>query len=562
MTRQKVAKEADLAAAELTVSRAIQCTAMRLTEYETRLFRLKHPTRNGAKSLRLGLVHDRNPAWPWVLPLVGLLQQTSEIEIQVLNTLNHGSAKLKRPAWLVDRLYSMSRPRFDPFGSLLVDRSDSVAPESIDAIRAGNFDVIIWLARSLDPDIDLRGLAKNGVLTVRLGDRNRTIPFWDEVANCNATSTAIIFWHDYSFSQGRAVRKLETSTSQGLFITANAESPLVGTIRMLADVCLEVQQGGEAFSRKVYSVEPRLLDSAVQSVSNIDAARFITKKLARSAYLRLTAGGKNAQWFVALRRHSGDSIVDPTRLNLTGFEEVPLPTGVAAMADPFLWEADGKQFLLFEETAVGTPRGRLGCIEVLADGAYSEMKIILERDYHLSYPCIVPFGGDLFLLPETCEAKRIDLYRFGRFPDELELISTLEEGVPLVDTTPVLVEGRWYLFTTTGEPFMETLLLSATRLDGPWTLHPCNPVSTSVKSCRSAGHLFWEKGRLFRPTQDCSVRYGYAIAVNEVTKLTATEFEERPVSYLPPSWQPSLLGTHTWNANSAFQVIDGIRYAQ
>jgi hypothetical protein len=144
----------------------------------------------------------------------------------------------------------------------------------------------------------------------------------------------------------------------------------------------------------------------------------------------------------------------------------------------------------------------------------------------------------------------------------LELVSTPIEGVALVDTTPICIDDHWYFFTTTAEPFMETLLFSATRLEGPWSLHPCNPVSTSVKNSRSAGQLFWRGGRLFRPTQDCSVRYGYAIAVNEVSKLTPHEFEERAISYLPPSWRPDLLGTHTWNESSAFQVVDGIRYAK
>jgi hypothetical protein len=106
---------------------------------------------------------------------------------------------------------------------------------------------------------------------------------------------------------------------------------------------------------------------------------------------------------------------------------------------------------------------------------------------------------------------------------------------------------------------METLLFSAERLEGPWNLHPKNPISTSVSSCRSAGQLFWKEGRLYRPTQDCSVRYGYAIAVYEVTRLTKDEFEERPVGRVTPSWSPGLLGNHTWNESSRFQAVDELR---
>ena len=160
------------------------------------------------------------------------------------------------------------------------------------------------------------------------------------------------------------------------------------------------------------------------------------------------------------------------------------------------------------------------------------MRIILERDYHLSYPCVVQANGELFLLPETADAGRVELYRFSRFPWEVDLVSTLVEGMALVDTTPILHEGRWYFFTTTPQPFMETLLFWADRLDGAWNLHPSTPISVSVRNSRSAGNLFWRDGRLYRPTQDCSVCYGYAMQVNEVTRLTPTEFEESPVTDL------------------------------
>jgi hypothetical protein len=229
------------------------------------------------------------------------------------------------------------------------------------------------------------------------------------------------------------------------------------------------------------------------------------------------------------------------------------------MADPFLWETGGRSYLLFEEVAAGSSRGRVGCVEVFENGLCSEMKIILEQPYHLSYPCVVPAHGELFLLPEASEAGLVNLYRFSRFPWEVELVASLVEGLALVDTTPVFLNDRWYFFATTPQPFMETFLFWSNRLDGTWNLHPCSPISCSVRNSRSAGNLFWRDGRLYRPTQDCSVRYGYAIRVNEVIRLTPTEFEERIMNRIPPVWSPGLLGTHTWNESSRFQVLDGLR---
>jgi hypothetical protein len=134
------------------------------------------------------------------------------------------------------------------------------------------------------------------------------------------------------------------------------------------------------------------------------------------------------------------------------------------------------------------------------------------------------------------------------------------DGLSAVDTTPFFLGGRWYFFTTTTEPFMETLLFWADSLSGRWHLHPKSPISSSVKNSRSAGNLFYQNGRLLRPTQDCSVRYGYGITINEITRLTSEEFDEHRVDSILPTWRKDILATHTLNSNGLFEVVDGRRY--
>jgi hypothetical protein len=461
----------------------------------------------------------------------------------------------------MDRLYSASRARFDPFGDIASNEAESASRESTEAIRAADCGVLIWLARGR-PNEEVSGLAKHGAFTLRFGEQNRRMPFWDEVANDQATSTTTIFWHESSLAHGRAVRKVETCTFQGIFFTQNAEEPLAAAARMLAGFCREIQRGGWCEEKlRAFANVPMGEAAPADYPTTFEAARFVVRKLARSAQLRWTNRGKELRWFVAMRPNPGASVTGPGRLDLAGFKEVSLPPGSEVMADPFLVEAEGRQYLLFEEIAAGSSRGRLGCVEVFENGSCSEMKIILQRDYHLSYPCVVPANGELFLLPETSGAGRVDLYRFSRFPWEVEHVASLVEGVKLVDTTPILLDGRWYFFTTPVQPFMETLLFWSDRLDGVWNPHPCSPISCSVRNGRPAGNLFWSEGRLYRPTQDWSIsgHYAHAIQVNEVIRLTPTEFEERAVSWIPPTWLPGLLGTHTWNESSRLQVVDGIR---
>jgi len=469
-------------------------------------------------------------------------------------------APAQRPSWLMNRLYSMSRASFDPFGESVYDGAEPAALESVEVIRDAGCGVLIWLAGRKDPNVDLGGLAKYGAFTVRLGERDRRIPFWDEVAAGQTTSPVTVYWHEASFARGRAVRKAETSTFQGLRFTWNAEEPLAAALRMLAGLCLDIQRSGGQYAEKLRGLPEGPIEPPVADYpSSLEAGEFILRKLAGNARQRWTDRGKAARWFVAMRPNSGASIAGPGPLDLTGFREVPLPRGVEAMADPFVWETGGRNYLFFEEVAAGSSKGRLACAEVFENGSCSERKIVLERPYHLSYPCVAQAGGELFLLPESFEAGCVELYRFSRFPEEVEPVARLAEGIALVDTTPVFVNDRWYFFTTTTPPFMESLLFWSNRLDGAWHLHPSSPISCSVRNSRSAGNLFWKDGRLYRPTQDCSARYGYAIQVNEVVRLTPEEFEERRANWIPPAWSPGLLGTHTWNESNRLQVIDGIR---
>jgi hypothetical protein len=460
---------------------------------------------------------------------------------------------------LTDRLYSASQALFDPFGDLACDAASG---DSAAELRTAGYGLLIWLAGATNPNADLEGLAEHGAFTVRFGTGDRIIPFWDEVANNRATSTVTIYWHESTLGRGRDVRTAETSTVQGLYLTQNAEEPLAATIRTLAELCMGFRAAGRRFADRLRAIPEVAIDDAAPAKypTAWQTGRFVLEKLARSARLRWKARGRKFGWFVAIRPNRGASITAPGHADLAGFQDVPIPPGSAEMADPFLWETGEHTYLFFEEVATGSPKGRLTCIDLFENGARSETTIVLERDCHLSYPCVVPTGGELFLLPETSAAGTVELYRFARFPGKVELVAHLAEGVKLVDTTPFFLNDRWYFFTTTDTPFMETFLFWSDRLDGAWNLHPASPISGSARNCRSAGNLFRRDGRLYRPTQDCSVRYGYAIQVNEVVRLTPSEFEERPAAWMAPTWRPGLLGTHTWNESSRVQVLDGLRW--
>src|ERR1041385_3879445 len=192
---------------------------------------------------------------------------------------------------------------------------------------------------------------------------------------------------------------------------------------MLAELCLEMRDHGPEFAARTRAIPSETVRAAGPACpSSLEAAGFIARKIAKSARLRWHArSNRDAKWFVAIRPNRGESVDDA---GLSGFHEIALPGGIQMMADPFLCEFEERSFVLFEEVAAGQSRGRIACTRIAPDGSCEEHAIVLERPYHVSYPCVVPHAGDLFLMPESADASRVDLYRFTRFPSQVELVAT------------------------------------------------------------------------------------------------------------------------------------------
>ena len=284
----------------------------RLPDRSTLLLPFREGALNGAEPLRVGVVLGHCRPSPWVDALLSFLRQIPGIDVRLFAVTDRSRAA-KRPSWLMDRLYSASRARFDPFGDVAFDGTKSTDPESAEAIRAADCGVLIWLAAVSDSSLNLGRLAKYGAFTVRLGERDRPIAFWDEVADNRATSKTTIYWHESSFLRGRAVRKVETSTSHRLFFTTNAEEPLVAVIRVFASFCLEIRQGGRQFGERLRGFPEGSIEipPPLDYPTSLEVGRFVLRNLAGNAQRRRAARGKDDRWFVAMRPNSGASVPIP-----------------------------------------------------------------------------------------------------------------------------------------------------------------------------------------------------------------------------------------------------------
>ena len=84
-------------------------------------------------------------------------------------------------------------------------------------------------------------------------------------------------------------------------------------------------------------------------------------------------------------------------------------------ADPFLFEHNGKTYIFFEEFVDDRP-GAISCAELRADGTTGEPQRVLTRNYHVSYPFVFEWRGDIYLLPETWDNRRVEVYGAVDFP--------------------------------------------------------------------------------------------------------------------------------------------------
>jgi hypothetical protein len=120
------------------------------------------------------------------------------------------------------------------------------------------------------------------------------------------------------------------------------------------------------------------------------------------------------------------------------------------------------------------------------------------------------------------------------------------------------IDGTWWMFVSIAEHSIpdELYLFSAPSPLGPWTPHRRNPVKSDVRSSRPAGALFEWNGEVYRPAQDSSGRYGYAITINRIVQLDEDGFREEEVSKVLPNWRNDLIGTHTLSTSDDLTVID------
>ena len=290
-----------------------------------------------------------------------------------------------------------------------------------------------------------------------------------------------------------------------------------------------------------------------------DFVRLAPRLLARTVEEEFRKRIMRERWFVAFRK-----VVNTEEIaGRTSFTVLWPPDG-RFYADPFVCERDGKTHIFFEDYSYNDSKAVISFVEIDRDGACSQPHVCLQEDFHLAYPSIFAWNGQIFLLPETKNKRTVQLYRATDFPRRWELAQVLLPDIAVADSTLLVHDGKFWLFTSgvgSADPWFdadsELFLFFSESLDGPWQPHPRNPVVADVRRSRCAGQLFYLGKHLIRPAQDCSSCYGHAVVLNRIEILSTTEYREVPIGRIGPEWMSGNRGTHTFNHSQHYEVLDG-----
>lgn len=336
---------------------------------------------------------------------------------------------------------------------------------------------------------------------------------------------------------------------------ANLEQLLEQSTDMPLQVCRQIQYTGEIQFQLSESKAP-LYHPPV----NIKMLAYWIKCLTRRWRFHLHDLFRQEDWNVGYMEVPFIEFLEEPEGHLNDIVWLKKKRRSAYNADPFVITTEKDTYLFYESYSY--KKGK-GCIEVVRKSKhYRKPKVALEEPFHLSYPFVFEHDGNVYCIPESHQADRINLYRFNEKDLKLEQECVLMEHIKAVDPTLVFHEGKWNLFFTQKDnPSVKLYRYVAEDFKGPYLPHPFNPVKVDCADARMAGSFFEMNGQLIRPAQECIRYYGTAVRLNRVDRLDLHHYEETQIDQIQPVKNSNFnKGLHTLNGNDQLTVIDGKRW--
>lgn len=240
-------------------------------------------------------------------------------------------------------------------------------------------------------------------------------------------------------------------------------------------------------------------------------------------------------------------------------------------ADPFLYERDEKLYLFCEVFDLIEHKGKEGYCVLNEDGTWTSPKIIIDEPFHLSFPNIFEFKGDIYIMPEMSGDYSLKVYKAVAFPDKWEIADVVLPDVFACDS--VFIETARSRFLLTNEMYHNVpngQYASCWVKNYLYEMNGLKAIEDGIKvaegdyGVRNAGKTFYYEGKLYRIGQDCRERkYGCGMALFEIESVTP--YKEIMVKswtcmelakHINRDYKEDIIGSHTYNFSEHFEIID------
>jgi hypothetical protein len=430
--------------------------------------------------------------------------------------------------------------------------------QEVESIRSHNLDFMLRFGFGIIKG-DILDAAQYGVWSYHHDDdrKYRGVPtgFW-EIMFGDPVNAAVLQRLTNKLDSGIILHKSYFGTINHSW-QANFNNLLQSTTEWPLQVCTEIESGNIDFLSKVNKPE-----SAIYKVpGNVKMTLFLIKLALNKIRFHYRDLFLTEKWNVGIIRTPLDALLQPGMVTIPEPEWLKINTRKSEYhADPFGFFIENQYHIVCEKYDYTNAKGILVSLQVDANNLLIKKNTVsLEKGYHLAFPYLFEFENTFYCIPENTRGGNVVLYRYETSTGSLVFDQVLIENLKAVDPSIVFHNGFWWLFFTDTISTNERLhIWCSSSLRGPYSPHANNPVKVDIRSSRPAGNLFLVDGKLFRPAQDCTIRSGRRISLNQVVTLSPTEFMETEYSIIcPVPGSKYRKGMHTFSVNKEAIIVDG-----
>lgn len=207
-----------------------------------------------------------------------------------------------------------------------------------------------------------------------------------------------------------------------------------------------------------------------------------------------------------------------------------VPEKIFYIADPFFLKEDGQWYLFVE--LKGKDNANIALLTSENGKNFEYQGVVLDEDFHLSYPQVFKYRKEFYMLPETKGSNQVLLYKAKEFPFAWEISDTLLRNHNLKDPT-ILLSDEINLIIAADDN-LKQMMFTADSLKGEWKEVERYKQRLGNET-RPGGRFFKAGGDWFIPLQNRSKGYGTGISLYRLeTKDNFVSLEKEVSMYLGP----------------------------